>query len=466
VPDEALLDLVTSFLLRPVRTGWGLARPERGIPQGGPLSPLLANVVLDRFDRALLADGFPVVRYGDDIAIAAGSAGEANAALAAAADAADDAGLELGSDKTEVTSFESGFFFLGEEFNARYPPDDPTARRDEPDRRTLYVGVQGAGVRVEAGRVLVERDDNELLSVPQGHLARLVLAGSVGLSAGARSWALYSAIDVVFLSRRGSFLGWLEGGGLPNAHQRRAQYLATADGARRVAIGRQVVAGKLANQAALLLRFARRRAPDQVTEATDQVSRYAAELDAASSTDELMGIEGIAARAYYDGFAALLPEGQEFPGRQRHPPPDVINAALSYGYAVLLGEAVSACASAGLDPVAGFLHSDDARRPSLALDLMEEFRPIVVDAAVLELFRRAALDSNDARPDPNRPGVLLTEAARRRLLAALEDRLLTVAHRTPSGVRLTRRRHIYAQASQLARCIADPAAAYEPVRWR
>lgn len=464
VPDEGLVGLVTSLLMRPVRTSWGLARPDRGLPQGSPLSPLLSNVVLDRFDRAVLADGFPLVRYGDDMVIAAESSDEAHTALVAAGDAADDVGLRLGEDKSEVASFDEGFFFLGEEFNGRYPPDDPTARRDEPDRRTLYVGVQGAGVRVAEGRLLVERDDAELLSVPQGQVARLVLAGSVGLSAGARSWALYSAIDVVLLSRRGSFLGWLDSSGLRNVQQRRAQYAATGDDERRVEVGRRVVGGKLANQAALLLRYARRASGAEATEAAGEIDRYAAQLPQANTVGELMGLEGIASRRYFAAVATLLPV--EFPGRQRNPPPDVVNAALSYGYAVLLGEAVSSCASAGLDPGAGFLHGDDARRPSLALDLMEEFRPHIVDTAVLELVRRGHLDSGDVRPDPHRPGVLLTEAARRRLLAALEDRLLSVAHHTPSGLRLTRRRHIYAQGAQLARCVSDTTYQYEPARWR
>ena len=109
-----------------------------------------------------------------------------------------------------------GVRVLGEDINARYPPLDQNQHRAEPDRRTLYVGHQGAGVRVYAGRVEVHRQDSVLLSVPSGHVERIVLSGSVGLSTGARSWALATGVDVVLLSRHGSYLGALEGPNLPN----------------------------------------------------------------------------------------------------------------------------------------------------------------------------------------------------------------------------------------------------------
>jgi CRISPR associated protein, Cas1 family len=102
-------------------------------------------------------------------------------------------------------------------------------------------------------------------------------------------------------------------------------------------------------------------------------------------------VPGAAARAYFGALGQIMPDGMTFAGRSRRPPEDIINAALSYGYAIILGETVSALCAAGLDPAIGLLHADDDNRPSLALDLMEEFRPLVVDQVVVSAARRAEL---------------------------------------------------------------------------
>jgi len=118
--------------------------------------------------------------------------------------------MRLEADKSEVMSFEEGFAFLGEDFGPRYPPHLADHRVVEPDRRVIYVGVQGARVRTEDGRILVESpSDEELLDVPSGQVGRLVVFGSVGVSAGFRTWALLHDVDQVFCSRRGSYFATL-----------------------------------------------------------------------------------------------------------------------------------------------------------------------------------------------------------------------------------------------------------------
>lgn len=189
-------------------------------------------------------------------------------------------------------------------------------------------------------------------------------------------------------------------------------------------------------------------------------------IEEADSLDGLSGVEGMAARRYFEGIAALLPDDLGFEGRNRRPPRDVANAALSYGYSILLSAAVTAIRIAGLDPYAGFLHSDAHNRPSLALDLMEEFRPVLVDAAVLTLFRRGSMSSGSARSEEKRSGVLLIEQARKTLTSTIEDRLLTVSYHEPAKGRVSRRRQMILQAQRLARSIDQGIVEYEPVRWR
>ncbi len=464
--DDDVIDLVEVLIARPVRRGTSRRSHRVGIPQGSPLSPLLSNIYLDLVDRRLARDGHPHVRFADDFAVAALDIDDAHRALAATETAVSSVEQRLGSDKTEITTFEDGFAFLGEDFNARYPPHEPNALRAEPPRRTVYVGRQGARVRIGAGRLLVEKNQEELLNAPIGHVGRLVLAGSVGLSAGARSWALTNRVPAVFLSRRGAFLGTLANARLPDPGLRRQQYRMTDDPSSTIRLARRFVLGKISNQRALLMRYTRVDISTDLRTIIEELDYFRGSLDGAETHAELMGMEGIASRRYFEGLSLVLGPESPFRGRMRRPPGDVVNSALSYGYAVLCGEAVTACAHAGLEPAVGVLHSDHALRPSLALDLMEEFRPVVVDTVVAELFRRSALTSDHGRTDPDRGGVLLTERGRRLLLKRLEDRLLTYARHPGTGTRSSYRRAMTLQAQSVARFFRTGEVDYQPILWR
>lgn len=131
--------------------------------------------------------------------------------------------------------------------------------------------------------------------------------------------------------------------------------------------------GKLSNQRTLLLRHNRTRSATEIADAAAEIDFYRHQSIEAEHLSQLLGIEGIASRSYWNAFGKLLPETFAWKGRQRRPPPNLANAALGYGYAILTGETATALAIAGLDAAAGFLHTDHERRPSLALDLMEEF---------------------------------------------------------------------------------------------
>ena len=176
-----------------------------GLPQGSPLSPLLANLALISLDEALVDAGFPVVRYADDLVIALEEPGDAPEALRTATKVLKELGMELGAEKTAVASFFEGFAFLGEDFGPRYPPAEGEGRIREPDKKILYVAKQGSRIQVRKGRVQVIQDDHELLSVPVSDISRMVCFGSVGVTAGARSWALQNGVDVLLASRGGGF---------------------------------------------------------------------------------------------------------------------------------------------------------------------------------------------------------------------------------------------------------------------
>jgi CRISP-associated protein Cas1 len=457
VDDADLLRVVDLLLARMSIVAEHGRRITRGLPQGCALSPLLANLVLTHVDDALLGQGFPVVRYADDLVVCTSSRDEAWEAVRCAAASVERLGMELGAQDTQVMSFEEGFAFLGEDFGPRYPPATG-GRVEEPDRKVLYVGLQGGRVRVDSGRLVVEsNDDTRALDVATGLVARVVCFGAVGYSAGARSWALANDVDVVFASRRGSFLGTLVSArGGPRADRLRRQCAITRSTAA-LPICRAIIDAKVSKQIVVLKKFARREHADQVGEAIGSMHRTLLLLPDASSPDEVMGLEGAAAAAYFPALSDLLPEELQFGARSRQPPLDVANSALSLLYTVLLGECVTALHAAGLEPGIGILHGDDERRPSLGLDLLEELRPMVVDQVVVEAARQGRLTAAHGRSEDGRAGVLLTKAGRDAVLAGYERRMLQSTRGALPDFGGTIRRHVYRQAQRLQVAIFEAA---------
>jgi len=383
-------------------------------------------------------------------------------------EAASELDMTLGADKSAVMSFDEGFCFVGEDFGPRYPPALADHRVAEPAQRVLYLGMPGAHARIESGRVIVESpQDQEMLDVPSGSVERIVCFGAVGISAGLRSWALASGVDLVFLSRRGSYLGHAWPAAAEHRIARlRAQLAAADDGSRSLAFGRAVVDAKVRKQMIVLQRFARRDNSETVMDAAGQMEQLLTMLPDCGTRDELMGIEGAAARAHFTALGQIVPQDMRFAGRSRQPPADVINAALSYGYAIIMGEAVSALCAAGLAPAIGLLHTEQDRRPSLALDLMEEFRPLIVDQVVIAAARRKELRPEHGHREESLHGVLLTKAGREVLVAGYERRMLQHTKGALPGLSGSLRRHLYRQAERTAAYVHDPQATWTGLSWR
>lgn len=466
VEDEEIHRLVDALLGRVFRTPSGGLRTLDGVPQGCPLSPLLANLVLVDLDRSLLRQGFPVVRYADDVLVAVASTADAHEAIRVASTALKGLGMGINTDKARITSFEEGFTFLGEDFGPRYPPLIDNHRIREQPQHVLYVGAQGGRVRSNAGRIVVEsKDDAPLLDVPSSQVARLVCFGSVGLSAGARSWALSNDVDVIFASRKGNYLGTLLSHAQRYRPARVRAQLAASDGPQAAVLGKAIVLAKITKQQVLLERLNRRRSHELVADAVGQLEALIRMVPDAGSPMELMGLEGAAAKFYFPCLGQLMPESMQFSQRSRQPPQDVPNAALSYLYAILLGECVTALHAAGLDPAFGLLHSDQKNRPSLALDLMEEFRPWLVDQVVAEAAIQQRLRPEHGHREGT-DGVLLTKEGKEVVVDAYERRLLGEVRGALPDFTGTRRRHIYRQAQRLQAAISSPNIAWTGLSWR
>ena len=329
----------------------------------------------------------------------------------------------------------------------------------------LIVDTQGAQVRKAGERLLVQQEGNIIDSVPIGPLRQVVLMGRGVTASTALLYDLVQrGVDVVYQSQAERFAFRLVGPASKHSALRVRQVQVATDPARALALARPIVAGKLHNQAVVLHRYSGapggpgHRAIQAIVEQMTQATQ-------AQTADTLRGHEGNGAAAYFAAWPALFDAGRwRFGGRAYHPPPDPVNAMLSLGYTLLLNDITSAVHRIGLDPAIGFFHAIDYGRPSLALDLEEEFRPVIVDTLVLSLLRQGLLEPTDfGRPEDGRPGVVMTDDARRFFITRYQERLGVKVHHPAWEQNLTYRQCIERQVEHMARCVLERDVAYSPL---
>ena len=325
-----------------------------------PIVSVLADAALLDLDRYATGRGLRYSRVGTALMLAAPNERRLADAIDTVAAAAIGAGARLTDVTTQYIDEEKALASIGIDPWDTRPNDEPTGKAD----RILYVGRYGARVHVKAGRGLVDALGSlPATSVPKNSVTRIVLSGNVGLSAGARSWAMRSGVDVVCLSRRGSYQSTLIGanrGG--HASRLLAQVALTGDHERRVRLTASLIGAKIRGQIHVLTRIARRDETVHVADTAAHMHAWRRSLAGARTLDEVMGIEGACSNAYFDALAACVPADVTFDGRSRRPPRDLPNAALSYGYAILLSECVGALHAAGLEPSLGIAHAQTPAR--------------------------------------------------------------------------------------------------------
>jgi CRISPR-associated protein Cas1 len=337
---------------------------------------------------------------------------------------------------------------------------------------TLYITTPESWLRLDNDTLRVEVEKDTRLRVPLHHLQAVVCFGHVGLSSPLMHRLAEDGIALVLLDGNGRFKARLEGAVSGNVLLRLAQHAAAGSTTLTLEVARAVVAGKLKNQRQVLLRGAReaKHADDEarLTRAALDLAASLRSLPTAGSLDVLRGVEGEAARTYFDALNLLvradLRDSFAMDGRSRRPPRDRMNALLSFFYSMWMNDCRSACEAAGLDPQIGFLHAVRPGRASLALDLMEEFRPFA-DRLALTLINRGQLATGDF--DEREGGaVLLQGDARKAVVVAYQERKQeTLAHpllaeSIPLGV------VPLVQARLLARHLRGEADGYVPFQMR
>lgn len=338
---------------------------------------------------------------------------------------------------------------------------------------TVYVTTEGAALRKDGENLVAEIDGVERSRVPFHMLSAVVVFGAILVSPPLMAALAAAGITLTFLDRNGRFQARLEGPVSGNVLLRRAQYR-ICDAPEDVV--RSIVIGKVANQRAVLMRSLRdygdEAAPDDraaIARVTERLAQIIRRVERADDTlDRLRGSEGEAANLYFSVFDHLIRSPDQvlrWTGRSRRPPLDPVNALLSFLYTLLTHDCRSALESVGLDPAAGFLHRDRPGRPSLALDLMEELRPVLADRLALSLINRRQLRSDDFIVQEG-GAVLMSDDARRTVLTAWQERKREerihpfIEEKAPLGL------VPYLQAQMLARHLRGDLDAYPPWFWK
>jgi CRISPR-associated protein Cas1 len=465
VNDDSLRDLLERFINRKVITRNGIHQTQ-GLPQGSPLSPLMLNVYLHMFDERMAVAGFHMLRYADDFVVMTETRKGAEIALSVVELAIGKENLVLSKEKTEIMSIKGGFTFLGEYVSLESV--NVTQRSlSVSESKTLFIGKQGVGISIKEGRLVCESaGGRKLMDCPIGSLKRVVIFGAVGVSAGVRTLFSMRGIEILYLTKNGKFLGTTALGNAGDKPKRLKKQLAlTMDEDFALQISKTMIEAKIRHCLSVICNYTKDDCI--VSDCRRRLKIAERSLSAASTRDQIRGIEGETAAFYFAAFGKLVPETLMFAARTKRPPKDVFNALLGYGYAILLGECISALYAAGLSPYFGFLHADEDGRPNLALDFMEEFRPYVVDTLVLRLVRRRSITHANGVPVPNGDGIHIDGEAKKKLTEGYEHRMLTITKGALLGFTGSIRRVLYRQAQMLLSSIlSGDAALYGGVIWR
>lgn len=339
--------------------------------------------------------------------------------------------------------------------------------------------VQVPEVRDEGGTVLTPAFKKR---IPLVKVEDVVVLGEVTLTASALHMLLEKNIEIHFLNAFGQFKGRLSPGLSKNSLLRLAQHRVHIDIEKRCDLAQRFVVGKLSNQRTLLQRSNRRLADEHIQQQIAQMadilhslSMLPEETEAAptlsngdsgiggTKLETILGLEGAGSAAYFHCFGKLFTDQQQWPfgGRVRRPPTDPINALLGYGYVLLASQVSSVVQIVGLDPYIGYLHSSAYGRPALALDLMEEFRPLVVDSVILTLLNNRMLTRDDFVIELG--AYRLKKEPKKLFITRFEERLNEEVTHPTFGYKRKYRQCIELQARLLAKYLTGEIDEYPPM---
>lgn len=336
----------------------------------------------------------------------------------------------------------------------------------------LYISNPESYLSVDGENIVVSIEGAEIFRIPVHNLESIVCFGYMGASPALMGLCAKNGVGLSFVSPYGKFLGRITGGVYGNVLLRKEQYKVSEIEDQCLPIAINFITSKLVNSRSVIERCIRDHSEKVDVGTLQEASAYlkssSIRLQGSSSLAEIRGIEGDCARTYFGVFDQLiLHQKDEFfmQGRNKRPPRDNLNAMLSFLYTILAHDVQSALETVGLDPYVGFLHRDRPGRPSLALDIMEEFRAFMVDRLVLSMINRKQISGNGFNKKES-GGVLMDDDTRKEVLTAWQKRKQEKVTHPFLGEKVEIGLLPYSQALLLARYLRGDIDAYPPFLWK
>ncbi len=314
----------------------------------------------------------------------------------------------------------------------------------------LYVLEQGVTISKEGERLIIKKEGRMIKYYHLHNIEQVIIIGRVNITPAVIATLLKREIDTVFLDSNGNYLGRLSPPWGRNSLLRMEHFKKAMEGNFSLSIAREIVRGKIENQRVFLRRINRKGLG--LEDIILRLKRIAEDASKGKDLQSLRGFEGTASRLYFQGFGKALEGKFQFKGREKRPPKDPVNSLLSLGYTLLLNRVISSINLVGLDPFIGFFHSIEYGRPSLALDLMEEWRPIIVDAVVVSCFNMGVIKRNDFEKGDD-GGFYLTKDGWRKFINQFERKMNEKVEYPNGDMKLPYRSCIEQQVRLLARTI-------------
>lgn len=327
---------------------------------------------------------------------------------------------------------------------------------------SLYVNESGAVISIDGGYFCVTRKNGLVRKLPRELLESITIFGNSSITTPCLQECLRRGVQVHYFSGKGAYYGKLISTRQVNGARLREQILAFENSDFCLSLAKKIAAAKIRNQIVLLRRYQRGR-ETSVDDCVHGMKRLEERVERTENTEELMGVEGAAARSYFLGLSRLVRPEFSFSGRNRQPPRDPFNAMLSLGYTLLLYEIYAEIESRGMTPYIGFYHRIHSGHPCLASDLMEEWRAMVVDAVVMSLVQGNEIQAEQFEPDEETGGVLLRPDGMKIFIQKMERKFESTV-RYLDNADCSLRRCFYKQTSALAKAIEQrDTSLYQPV---
>lgn len=288
----------------------------------------------------------------------------------------------------------------------------------------IYVYEQGSVITIKENRLIITKVSKKIETIPIELIDGVMIFGNIQVSTQSIHKLLSKGINITYLSKRGYNFGRLENINKVNIERQRLQFRQSEDMFYSLEISKEFIKGKIKNQRTVLLRANKYLQNEEIKENIKIMKRYIVKIEYVEDIESLMGMEGFCAKIYFDSVNYILNEEYRFKKRSKRPPKDSFNSIISFGYALLYNEVFNIIGSKGLSPYVGFLHKDRNKHAALCSDIMEEFRPILVDTLAIYLLNNDKITKEDFIFNIKNNSVLLNKDGASKIVKEFEKRIL------------------------------------------